>query len=493
MTAGDAHLTPLRYAIGICLCVAALACIFRGIWLDEGYTLWFTGHDLSMSAAADKRWFHDGHPALYYAYAYLLAPLFGDSIRGFRFINAGALVVAAASWTLPTIRRKARDFAVVFAALTVSSPFFLLYAAELRSYFFIYVLTASLLVQLTALSLAEAEREPDRRIALFVAPTAILLINLHYVASLVGFIILGVEAVDCILLRRWRSATLLIATGIVSAIGLCVSLYLFLSRTAPISVNYSTALQGMVMIGEVLAAGLATSVAALVFLGRTFWTGPRRLDRGATKMVLVLMLVFLCYAVYNAVFHNLTTRFLIGAIPVACAAIAHAVGPPPRRAAIWIALNALMLATGTLVYASAWNRRWETNVDRILALRAECPASAVVALNMSSFLPADAPLLQTDGLKQSMDLTYRAIADHYRFPVEVAGFGSRHGRPGTSCPTILWVEHKYLADAAAPAALAAKAGFAGPLRIEAIQNDQARALFLIRATPASIAPAIRTK
>lgn len=249
--------------------VATLGLVaFRGAWLDEAYSVWFAGHDVSFHDALVFRWLRDGHPPLYYAYSWLLQPWLGESLGRFRLINLGGLLVGAATALHLGRRGDGARFLLPFALLVAANPFFLLYAAELRSYFLQLVLCACLLAQLRPLLLGE---RPELLHWALLATTAVLLVNLHYVGSLVAFALLGLAALILARQRRWRAAGALVGIACVGAALLTAAVATFLLRTSPTPTNATPPVRALAFIAATLLAGvIANPPAALAAIPRLY-------------------------------------------------------------------------------------------------------------------------------------------------------------------------------------------------------------------------------
>ena len=220
--------------IGACVAMMLVLIVQRGIWLDEGASFLFSWNREGIVDAA-RLWITDVHPPLFSAYAWVLAPFMGDNVQQMRLINLSGLVYAGLIWRRAWRGGIDRDFLLLLAVLTVSTPFAMLYAAEFRSYFLLLVLGACLIVQLRML---------DENMAGWgwLTVTTVLLVNLHYFGSLVGLILLGVEALRLRSTWRPRSARTVLGIMILSVLPLSLSLAATLSVITPVAVNAISAL-----------------------------------------------------------------------------------------------------------------------------------------------------------------------------------------------------------------------------------------------------------
>ena len=206
------------FILGLCILAAIGLALERGIWLDEGYSYWFAGHDLPFFDALLTRWWRDGHPPLFNAYLWLMQPIAGASIKTFRLANLGALALVA--WTWQRARHQADDapFRLLFAVLVAATPLSLLYFAELRSYFFVIVSTSCLIIQLPVLENIKEGDPIDGILVLQIAVTTAFAVCMHYVNSVIPICIISAEAAGLCVTGRKGSAYLLVAIAL-----LCVA------------------------------------------------------------------------------------------------------------------------------------------------------------------------------------------------------------------------------------------------------------------------------
>lgn len=442
----------------------------RGIWLDEASSYWLSGHDLAIGRIIRDRWITDVHPPLYSAYAWILQPLFGGSVQEMRLINLGALWFAALSWRLAWRRKIDGDFLILFAVLVASSPFFILYAAEFRSYFLQLVLGACLIVQLRMV------HEGKGGLALL-GVTGLLLINLHYFGSLIGLILIGAEAVHLARAGRRRTALALLLIMVVAAVPLTAAALAMLTAIEPVAVSNIPPLRALLAITATLGSAALPNLFAMAALRG----GPHRADHSFVGVLAgALAGIASVYFLLNLATHNLLPRHMIAAVPIAPALIAlmleGRLKVRPRLLAL-ICGNALLLALAATAYGLA-NQRWETNVERIGAALKACPQSRLHALNVMALLgPADT-LHSVTGIDHFFGLTYHMIADGKGWTVRIVPDGAPMA-PGGACPALLWVEHLYARPGTSDTELARLGGFAGPIRVVRLQRGDARALLAI--------------
>lgn len=453
---------------------ACLLCVLtlqqkRGLWLDEAWSFWLTGHEIGLGEIVRQRWITDVHPPLFSAYAWALEPLLGGSVRSMRLVNLGGLLLAGLTAVQGWRRGIDRDFLMLFAVMVAGTPFFVLYAAEFRSYFLQLLFGACLIVQLR---MAHAGRASWLTLGM----TALLLINLHYMGSLIGLILIGAEAVWLAVAGRWRAVTGLLLIMLAALLPLATALWAMLAVIAPVSVNDVSALRGLFTIGVVLGAGVLPYVAALALLRRA--SLPVGNDWGfAMVLVGALAMITVAYALINLMFHNLLPRHMIAAVPIGAALVALLLENRVKTSRIGFGLicaNALLVALAATGYGLT-HKRWESNLALIDAVRHNCPTSRLYALNPMSLLGPGDRLRDVTAIDQVFGLTYRLIIDDARIVPD-----GRPIVPRGPCPALLWVEHHYARPDISDLELARIAGFTGPIHIDRLQRGDARALLTVR-------------
>ncbi|MET0376491.1 MAG: hypothetical protein ABW128_19840 [Rhizorhabdus sp.] len=352
--------------------------------------------------------------------------------------------------------------------MIAGSPFFILYAAEFRSYFLQLLFGACLIVQLRML-------HADRASWLALGLTAVLLINLHYMGSLIGLFLISAEAICLALAGQRRAVRGLLAILVLATLPLVGALWAMLSAISPVAVNDVSALRGLVAIGAVLGSAVLPYVVALALLPRA--SAPQCEERSFIMMLAsALAVIGTSYALLNLLTHNLLPRHMIAAAPIGAAIMALLLKDYVRASRVgfgMICANALLLAGAATVYGLA-HERWETNIARIESSRAACPETRLYALNPMSLLTADDRLRTVTAIDEFFTLTYRLIAPD----VEVLPNG-RAIAPSGPCPALLWVEHHYAQRDISDAKLVRIAGIVGPVRIYRLQRGDARALLAV--------------
>lgn len=460
--AGDRRMLMLWVVVIAALAAGIWLALQRGVWLDETFSVFYASHDLPFGRALRDRWLLDEHPPFYQAYSWLLQPVFGVDVQHFRLINLGFLVLAVATVWLARTREEHR-FLLLFAALSVTTPFFLLYLAEFRSYGLGLGLSACLLAQLRMLL---TRTKSSGALWVIIALTATVLVNLHYVASLCAFAILGAAVLVLVGQGRWAAASAVVAIATLAAALLGATLIAFLSTTVPLSVNETGMAKATLLAITALGAGLicnpAAAIAAALVAGRT----PDSELRAPFVVLSLTALgaIFILYMAYNLVAHNFVIRFVLSAVPLTSALVAdlltRAGGPSPRTTAA-ISLCGLLSAGLSVGYGLS-NPRWETNVPLIQAERARCSKTRVVGLDPLSFMDPHSAQRNWIGLREAVPLAYQMIAARHGFAVTTVERQKPPTTLRTDCPTLVWVEHRYVAPVQGPIELIRTAGLRSP-------------------------------
>ena len=457
--------------LAVCLIFVVILQRERGLWLDEAWSLWLSSHDVGLRQVLRERWITDVHPPLFSAYAWALEPLLGGSVRSMRLVNLGGLLLAALTAAQGWRRRIDRDFLMLFAVMVAGSPFFILYAAEFRSYFLQLLFGACLIVQLRMVHRGRASWP-------ILGLTALLLVNLHYLGSLIGLILIAAEASWLACAGRGRAAMALLIILVAVILPLAAALWAMLSVISPVSVNDISALRGLLAIGAVLGSAVLPYASALALVPRAEL--PTGSDRGF-MLVLAGALVAIAtgYALINLVTHNLLPRHMIAGVPIGAALVALLLEKRMKADRIGFALicaNALLLAGAAMVYGLT-HKRWETNLALIEAVRSSCPTTQLYALNPMSLLGTDDKLRDVTAIDRVFGLTYRLIIG------DAAIVPTGHPIvPQGICPALLWVEHHYARPDLSDQELARIAGFSGPIRVDRLQRGDARALLAVYAS-----------
>jgi len=165
-------------ALCVAITMAIVSTLFRPLWRDEYWALFFSDPDLNLNKLVSDRLVRDVHPPLYFYTIYKIRQLIDDTLL-LRFLNLLWLATAGfAAWRLSS--RPSRHLALfLFACFT--SYWAIFFTAEVRPYAALYGLTIMLTVLTAELSLREGYT--PGRLAVFALCGAAAGM-LHYFAAL---------------------------------------------------------------------------------------------------------------------------------------------------------------------------------------------------------------------------------------------------------------------------------------------------------------------
>lgn len=194
--------------VGASALVALLEVVFRPLWRDEYWALFFSDPNVSLWNIISDRQRFDTHPPLYFLYLYNLRSVF-DSSAIIRILNIAFMFFSSHIVWKTWVGSKRQ--AALYILICVSSYWAIFFAAEIRPYAFIF--GASMVGLVLARRLAEGV--PDWRLLAGWAIVTGLLGLLHYFAAAwAGFV--GLFAIASALRRRqYRDAfKITFATGL---------------------------------------------------------------------------------------------------------------------------------------------------------------------------------------------------------------------------------------------------------------------------------------
>lgn len=190
-------------AIGVALRFWAIGA--QPIWLDEAFSIWVAGHQLS--DLIEFAGHVDHHPPLYYVFLHFWQQAFGDGQGAVRVLSA-----LLASATIPVFYwggrfLVGRPAALIAALLLVVSPFHVRYGQEARMYALMTFLGAAMLWSL-AVYLADSRAGSSRRrvamIGLAGAQAALMLT--HNTAAVLAPMALNIAVIGPYVWSRGRKA-----------------------------------------------------------------------------------------------------------------------------------------------------------------------------------------------------------------------------------------------------------------------------------------------
>ena len=151
-----------------------------------------------------------------------------------------------------------------------------------------------------------------------------------------------------------------------------------------------------------------------------------------------------------------------------------------------ILANAALTISATTFYGFS-HHRWETGIASMRDEINACRTTKVYALSSLSLLDQSDSLLRTVGTKESMVLTYRQAAASAGVPVEVLPIKPPVRNIASGCPTLLWIEHRYIApqDLAALVRAANLRSATGRMQVRVLEDGPGWALLALTPVPAA--------
>jgi uncharacterized membrane protein len=451
--------------LGYCALWMGVLSFTRGTWYDEFWTIWFSDSSLSLRSIMLDRWSTDVHPPLYYFYAWLTDPLTQDSLPVKRVTNVVVLLLAALSVRVGRKYQVDPVFSWTFIVLVASSPFFIVYFAEFRSYFFQLVNSACAVFLLHILHMQERRLSIAGDGPLMVMLVVVILIgaNLNFAATIIIFAVVGAECLSQLIRgRRWE-AGFLAGCVMFAALPLSISVALMLARHSPMTAYDTSTAEGLLTIFAMFALSIPNLVLAGLLLSkiRENWRckGHWRASFAALRAPnaytycavsgLALCVISIAFGLLNARTHFLVPRYIIAVIPVVIAPITYLVR---EQLAFRDGLFGLLClnggVTGTIgAFTEVGNKRWETYAPAFRQAFAACPGTRVIGLDSTMLSAAAARFWgQVHDSAEVTRMSYVEVGRRYGFPVEYRAKAKLSTVSQNGCPTIIWVEKHFGAE-----------------------------------------------
>lgn len=441
---------PVRLASTIAVAAVILAClafvaIRRGLWYDELWSLFMSRADRLPGESLADRWLQDLHPPLFYALGWLTKPLTGNDVHLARLLNAVPLAIDALVFLTIARRHPAiRPFLTLFALLLATSPLFVRYFAEDRSYFTQYCAMAGIMAILYRIVAdREGPARSDRFLAVLVAAQILLAFNLHFYGAAFSAAALGVAIILLWLGGHRRWATWITAATLVGGLILVATFLVQRSHMMAATQDFwakASLFQAVGYFVAMLGGCAAVNVAALasgslaVWRGRLQGLGTTPFIRLSGAMVVAALLTSLLLVTATG---TTSPRYLVIVVPIGIALVAAAASRlDDQRFRRAILINAmLVLAGSTWWFSRAAN--WEAGADLVAARVAACPDSRVhilpwyqVDANHGTLLPSEADAIW---------FGHGLLASRRGFAVQPQSSRAM----SLTCPTLIWLEHHF--------------------------------------------------
>ncbi len=455
--------TLLVYCVGL---MVTIACI-RGIWFDEIWSMWASGHDIPLKEIIEQRWLKDVHPPLFYALNWILEPITGLSIQERRLENIGALAIFLLSaYALAREAPGILKFLVIFVVLYITNTYSINYFGEYRSYFIQSCLFSICLITMYSISArgADFNRKNDIFPAVILFVSMIISLNIHYIGTFIAGISIGAFLLDQIRMRHWRWSFLIVFAGLISAIPL-LSLYWlesrFIGATAAEFWADTSFPRALRIIGSVVRESALGNIVAAVCGGAVvlgLWRKPTE-NQGDEQpesrvpwsfvlaMATALTIASAALLAVNQVRPIVVDRYLINMTPIVSIIVAAAATAPLWSSRLVFAAFLINGAiTATVVSApEIRTQRWYDTARYIRTQIKACPTAQVYAL---------APGTQGSQRLEVNTFGYRLVAGYFGFPIKVIRSSDTSAlKVSHECPTLFWgeamadIDVKTLADA----------------------------------------------
>lgn len=432
----------------------------KHVWYDEMWSKWVTSHELGFADALRLRWLYDVHPPFFYAYNWLASTVTGPSVQTHRLINLIWLVPLAGVGGYIAVIRPAMRSVLTVGGLLLLSNNNIVYFAEYRAYALIFCASAALMILFSEMLQRDRDfsMREDRTLMLLIGANVILLLNLHYLTTLVCGMVLAVFTLDQMRLRRWRWAGIIIIAGTIGVILVASILWVqgqyLQGVTQNFWLNYNTSEASRIVLKQLIfTTGL--NVVVLGCLGIEFMQFSRGYRLESSKLspgwhfavVCAVAIIATCLVLLTINFFKpvIFPRYLIALSPVAIMAMAMLTARhiTARR---WVfglfVINALAVSAWFIKSIPDENG-WDEAAGKIAAIVNACPETRVYTIWRLDALPktkrvpppnevdfltwAMADISATYGLKTRF--IRRATNPQDVPPLSTAG-----------CPTVLWAE-----------------------------------------------------
>ena len=375
--------------------------------------MWMSDPRLSIVDAYKQRWSTDLHPPLYYFVVWCVRHLINYDYTSARLANFYPVILVIPLVALWKKYRGIDPWIATFTTILLSSPYFIAYFAELRSYYSLTVLGACLIL----VSRVIRDQKNDASFAdiwLIITCIAIILLslNLHYSASMVYFFIIFPEIIINLKLRKPKWAVILGLTTFISGLLLTASL-IYTLKTVPYFsfLHTPTKLSLEVILGGVAfgtIVNIGVDISLLYFL----------LQRGvadrspALLSFATLAMAALALFAQSLVTHAMSLKYVLDLLPLGAAFVADVAANQLFLNGAIVVLMAVstLINQGVTTYHELNNKRWLTFVPALRELGEKCPATQFVGIDQNA-LPEFARHPQVSGWIGVFPLAYRTIGD----------------------------------------------------------------------------------
>jgi hypothetical protein len=425
------------------VCIIAVF-INRGPNLDEFWTMWMTDPHLGMIDAYRQRWSTDLHPPFYYFLVWSLRHLTDHDYVYTRLVNIFPFAIFLPALALWKQYRGLDPWLATYLTVIASSPFFLANTVDLRSYYALTVLGICL-VMLTRIgrSLPGDVTLRDKPLIGLSIMAILIALNIHYAASLMYLILLSIEMLKAVQLRKYRWAAILFAATFFAGIMLLTGLSVTLRTTH----NFSYLPSGVSRFIAFIVGGVAVStianLGADIAIVRALFRG--RLGAGSAwgwslaTLCAVSLALFLQSLINNA----MSLNYVMVLVPIGSAFIADLVATEIFSSTLLIAMLGLsaIASQATTAVHEYDNGRWMRYSDKLRQIKRDCPTTQFIGVDQNA-LPEFAVHPAVSGYIGVFAEGYATVGHYSDVPFLVTS----PARPITikldKCPLVLLSDHE---------------------------------------------------
>lgn len=429
-------------------CAAVFACVSRGIWLDEFWSIRLGETTLPLAALVEQRWLRDTNPMTANLFYRVAAASGAQDIAALRLVLnvPAALTLLAATWWLARTSPTRSAFYVVFAMLIVGLPAFTAAFSDFRIYFWQLCAAATLVNFAYRLTVDTPSAVPRPLTALGIA-ALVAGLTLHFVSAL---IVSALVAVFLIHLVRKRDMRALIAVAVPAVLCWSAMLAMFVLQYRRVAqdmdaswIGTSTPEALYIAAGTPAVALLANPAATAFALLSSRDSHTLQAERAFVALLAIgvaagIALVLLI----NAWRPIMVDRYLLGWQVALCGIVAvyasRAVAGGGWKLYLVVACSAASVAL--TAYQNARETGWDGTRDHIVEAVRSCPATSVYAISpwrLKAQRGSRAAALE----RLVFDEAYRRLAREAGFAVLLVSDAARVLDIPAECPALLWIEH----------------------------------------------------
>lgn len=428
----------------LALAAVVFASTTRGVWLDEFWSQRLSDAGAPLAALASERWLSDTHPPLANLLYRLVMSTGLTSIGAQRLLLNVPALFALTTATLIFARRDGVAVPVIFASALALSGTVEAFA-DFRSY--AWQIAAIAIVFQYAVRLFS--RNPPTTTEHVIGAIALFLaLSLHYVTAIQISIFVAGLVVALVAARRRREALVILAVAAIAWAGLLLSGLVLLGRMQRDIdfgwIQTSTPV-ALLLFGFLLVTTLLSIPLVVLF---ALQGGRQTLGRPSHRTLVFALMWTIAAGFVGLVLLNIVTpiivqRYLV-AWQLAVVALLAVLAEPVIAAARW-RLFATFVVAALMVFLgarqAAQTTGWNENRDRIAARVAACPATQVYALSPWALKTARNSNSAARETLVILD-SYRKMAREGGFVVTALDLAEPHRLDvGSTCPTLVWVEH----------------------------------------------------